>query len=550
MISWIQRTFQQHFKIVFGVILTVTVLSFVFTIGSTPGIGRADHREVTQYFFGHNLASQEEKDRIGEDARMSATLRYAGAVGADQMQFYAFQRLAALHIADEMHLPATTPAELTDFIQSLRMFQGQDGRFDASRYDAFRTSVKSGRNTTEGDIVRVLSEDVRANKVEAYLGGPGYILPRGVVEVLFKSDTSWTLSTATIDYATYDPGTKPTEAEISKFFTDNTFRYTIPPMISADCVEFAATDFVPQVALTDADVRSFYFANPGRFPKAKAPDAPSVKPDAAGDFAAVQPQVRAALLMEKAKQLAIKAASDVAYALYDGKVARGAQLDSFLASHKLKAAPLAPFSLEAGPAELGGSREVSTAAFELNAARYYSEGIPTPTGAVVLIWKESIPSREPLLAEVRAKVLADAAENAKRKSFIELGQRLKGALERRIKDGEPFDKAVAAAAGPVKVAVKGYPPFTLRTQPPGLDPSVFSTLDTLTKGGVSDMQATEDKGVFVYAADKKVPAPDPTNPRLAQISQQLAMTYARTDSVGILGDVVDREVKRMEASAK
>src|ERR1700691_1733041 len=132
MISWIQRTFQHHFKIIFGIILAVTVLSFIFTIGSTPGIGRADHREVTKDFFGHNLASQEEQTKIGEDARLSATLRYGGGIGADQIEFYALQRVAALHLADEMRIPPTGPEELKQFIQGLRYFQGSDGHFDPS----------------------------------------------------------------------------------------------------------------------------------------------------------------------------------------------------------------------------------------------------------------------------------------------------------------------------------------------------------------------------------------------------------------------------------
>ena len=79
-----------------------------------------------------------------------------------------------------------------------------------------------------------------------------------------------------------------------------------------------------------------------------------------------------------ARSKAVKAASDLAYALYEGKVTR-ASLDSFLASRKLKTESLAPFTNEAGPSEFGGSREIATAAFELNSDRFYSEGIPSPT---------------------------------------------------------------------------------------------------------------------------------------------------------------------------
>jgi peptidyl-prolyl cis-trans isomerase D len=550
MISWIQRTFQHHFQVIFAIVLAVTVLSFVFTIGSTPGIGRAEHRAVTQNFFGYNLASQEEKDRIGEDARLSATLKYAGQVSADQMQYYAFHRLAALHFADEMHIPQATPAELKDFIQSLRMFRNSDGRFDVARYDSFRTSLTTRSPVTQADIVRILSEDVRVNKVEMYLAGPGYVMPRDVVEVLVKGDTVWSVSTATVDYAAFDPGVKPSESDIAKFFTENAFRYTIAPRVSADCVEFPAEAYVPQMSATDGEVRDFYAANPARFPKPASAKSPLVKADPAADFAAVQPQVKAALLLEKAKRSSIKAASDFAYAIYDGKVSRGASLDSYLSSHGLKTRSLAPFTLEAGPAELGGSREVAKAAFELSASRFYSEGIPTENGALVLIWKESLPSREPLLAEVRDKVVADAFDAEKRRRFIEFGQTFKAAVDKRLKSGEPFEKAATEAAGPVNLAVRSYPPFTLRTMPQGLDPSVFNALENLDKGAVSAMQPTAEKGLFVYAADKKPPAVDPSNPRFMQVWAQLAMTFAQTDSAGILTDVVDREVKRMEASVK
>jgi peptidyl-prolyl cis-trans isomerase D len=338
---------------------------------------------------------------------------------------------------------------------------------------------------------------------------------------------------------------------VAKFFSDNSFRYTIAPRVSAEYVDFPWQAYVSESTPTDAEVRKYFDDHPGRFPKpapAKAPAA--AKPDPAADFAAVQPQVRAALQMERAKRLATKAASDLTYALYEGKVARGAPLDAFLAGKKLKVTPLAPFTLEAGPAELGGSHEIAAAAFELNADRFYSEGLPSPDGAVVLIWKESLPAREPLLAEVRDKVRADALDNEKRKRFVEFGQAFRASIERRLKAGESFDKAAVAAASPNKVEVKSYPAFSLRTQPHDIDPAVIPVLDHLEKGGVSDLQPTADKGLVIYAADKKLPALDAANPRYAMVKAQLAMSFARTDSLSILGEIVDKEVKRMDASLK
>jgi peptidyl-prolyl cis-trans isomerase D len=186
----------------------------------------------------------------------------------------------------------------------------------------------------------------------------------------------------------------------------------------------------------------------------------------------------------------------------------------------------------------------------LNAARFYSEGLPTKTGAVVLIWKELLPSREPALAEVREKVVADAKDNQKRIRFVEFGRSLRAGIERRLKSGDSFDKAVAAAAGGVKVEVKNLPAFTLRSQPRDVDPSVFSLLDRLQKGGVSEMEATAEKGILVYAADKKTPVTDESNPLFAQYKLQLADSYARADATSIMRELVDGELKRSEANAK
>jgi peptidyl-prolyl cis-trans isomerase D len=474
----------------------------------------------------------------------------ASGATAEQIQFYGYQRVAALHMADQLHIPAATPAELQDYIKHLRIFAGQDGQFDAGRYDMFRANLRTGSTVSEADIARVIADDVRVQKIQALLSGPGYVLPGDVNALLVKGDTTWTISTATVDYATFGADISLSDADISKFFSDNSFRYTIAPMVSVDYVEFPASAYLSQIpAPTDGEIAEYYNSNMSKFP-APAAKVPGAKPNPLADFEAVKGDVRAALVADRAKRAAIKAGSDLAFELFDGKIARGPALDSFLAGLKLKTASLAPFTLEAGPAELGASREISEAAFRLSDDRYFSEAIPSPAGAVVLILRGTLPSRNPALAEVRDKVRSDALDNERRKRFVEFGRLLRAGIERRLKDGESFEKAAVEAGGDVKVSVKSYPAFRLRDQPRDIDPVVTGVLDSLNKGSVSDMEATAEKGILVYAADKRTPPLGESSPEYAQMRAALARASSVSESVAILGDLVDRELKRTDATAK
>jgi peptidyl-prolyl cis-trans isomerase D len=550
MISWIQRTFQHHFRMVFGVMLVLLIISFVVSFSPSSGIGRAEGRIMTRPFFDVNLASQADQEKVIGDAALSINLQ-AGYMGLenDQLQQYALQRYAALHLADQLHIPDPTPADLATMVKTLRAFAGEDGQFDAKRYGTFRDSLKTNARMTEADVTRVLSDDWRANRVQDLLGGPGYVLPSDIRTQLVQSDSTWTVAVATTDYAAFAPAIKPSTDDLAKFFNENSFRYEIPPRVVASYVEYPASDFLAQVKVTDAEVKAYYDANPARFPKPPTAPAPApavdAKADPAADFAAVRPQVLAALTFERAQRLAVKAASDLAYALYEGKVT-APTLDAALAAHKVAAKPLAPFTREAGPAELGHSQQISEAAFKLGTEQSFTDALPSPNGGVVLFWKETQPARKPQLAEVHDKVAADYAENEKRRQFVELGKTVHSQLEARLKAGDTFEQAAASASGAIKLQAKTLAPFTLRQPPQDIDYSVIGALDRLNKGQVSDLLVAQDKGSFVYVIDKKAPDLAETSPAYLTAKAQLSGSIARYNTDSYLQEIVAQELKKSE----
>jgi len=555
MISWVQRYFQHHFRIVFGLVLLATIVSFIiaFGPGSSVGRGGGQRTALTREFFGYNLGSPEDQGRLFGDANVSANLQTGySSIDSTDLQNYAMQRAAALALADQYHLPATTDQEIADFIKGLRAFVGEDGQFDAQRYAAFRDSLKTNPRLTEAAVRRVLADDVRADKVKKIIAGPGYVLPADVKAQLDRADSVWTLGIATADYASFSPSLPVSDVALAKYYEENSFRYTIPSRVVTACAYFPAAAYAGSIAVTEADVRAAYSANPARWPAPAAKPAPA-KPDPAADYAAVRPQVEAALKLERAQRIAAKVASDLSFALYDGKVAPGTPaFDALLAAQHVTLKPLAPFTREDGPAELGGSAEIANEAFKLGASRAYSDAIGAPEGAVVLFWKETLPPRQPLLTEVRAKVAADYAENEKRKRFVEYGKVLRSLIENRVKAGDPFEKSVTAAATAtsVKLEVRMLPPFSRRNPPKDLDSSVSGSLDRLEKGRVSDMSIVKDQGVFIYAIDKKLPDLSETGAAYSAMRAQLAVINARIGASSYLGELVEKELKKSEPPVK
>ena len=265
-------------------------------------------------------------------------------------------------------------------------------------------------------------------------------------------------------------------------------------------------------------------------------------PDA--DFAAVRPQVQAALVLERSRQIAAQNASNLTLALYEGKITR-ANVDAFLKERNLTARPVSPFSRDAVPAELAGSSEVGEAAFKLDDARYYSDAVSTVNGSAVLLWEETLPARQPQLVEVRARVLADFTENEKRKKFVEAGRAARTQIEARLKAGDTFEKAVAATtASGLKFETKTLPAFTAREPATDVDYSVLGSIQTLQKGALSEMIMSGAKGTIVQVIDRKAPVIDDSNPRFAETRTQLAQYLSASAASSQISGLVEKELAK------
>lgn len=556
MISWIQRYFQKHFRLVFILILIAVALPMVVIYSSSGGTGggRGASKLLNRPFFGYNLDNAEQTRRIFSDATWSIRLK-AGydALQGNQLQQYALQRVAGLALADKLHLPVPAADQVAKEVTTLRAFQNEQGQFDQARYTQFADSLKTRNDLTGADINRILRDDLRLDALAKLAGGPGYVLPYDIKQQLILADSTWTVQVATLDYASFSPALNPTEETLKKFHADNSFRYDVPARPRLSMIEFKGADYLPPVAPTEAELRAFYSANVARFPVPPESDKPDAKSAVSltsavktpvDNFPKVRAQVETALRTAVGARGAAKAANDLATAIFERKLtANSPELTAFLAGQHHPARPLAPFAPDNPPADMPWLANYTDQISRLSQDRHFSDPLPTPDSFVILLWNESLPAYKPLFAEVRERVLADYKEAEKRKLFIARGADLRTQLAAAAKIS-PANFAGAATAD--KLEIKSYANFTLRQPPKDMPYLAFGTLQGLETGQVSAMASDAEKGYFVYAQEKKLPDLTPGSPRYTELQQQMMVRTAASNGSAYLGELVERELRKSE----
>lgn len=542
MISWIQVTFQKHTKLIFVFLLLVVAIPFVFTIGAAPGIGKAGHELLKRPFFNYNLGSDDDQRRIFGDAELSIYLQ-AGfmALSGGQLQDYALQRVAALHIADVHGLPQPSQKQLTDHLATLRLFQNEQGQFDAKRYADFTDSLKGNTEISRGDVARVLADDVRLIQVQEIISGPGYVLPAEVKSQIVRGGTEWTVSVAATDFNAFTPDVPVNELNLAAWFEENIARYQTPTRVSVDYVSFKPADFAHDVAFTEDELLAFYRANPARFP-GSADDATAAA-DTGAIPLALRSAVESALRTELASKRAARTASDFAFAVFDRKIARGSTaLEDLIKSYKAtrQTAPL--ISASETPGELNWPANVSQEAVRLGEQRYFSDPLSLPDGStIILLWNETILPGTPALAQVRDAVVRDFTAAERSRMFAEAGRRWREDLAARVAAGQTLE-AAAAAMGTPKFQVVGYPAFARQTPPEGIEPAALSALEQTAVGELSGFTRSGQKGIVVHVAARKEPAVDENSPEFTMARTQLARLSANLGQNVVLSALVEREL--------
>jgi peptidyl-prolyl cis-trans isomerase D len=543
MISWLQTRFQKHYQVLFLVLLAVIIVAFVFTIGASPGIGRADRTGPQREVFGTSLTTEQDQRDFFEVAQISAYLQTGSqSIGSAEVQDYAFQRAATLSIANSLNLPGPSDEQLDEYIRTLGAFAGPDGQYDNEIYARFLDNVAVNPMLSESIVAYVLNEDYRAQEANKLVGGPGYVLDSEVRTQQERLKAVWTVAEGTLSLAGFNPTIESTDEQLEAFYEQNSFRYEIPERMSVGYVVFDAADYTESVELTQADLALHFAANKDRYQSlfdTGSEESDEARPEVQLDD--VRDMVESDLRLEKAKNIAVRTASDFAYALFENNIQPDSEaFASMISNSGLEPLLVPPFARGQIPEGMAWNRQIVDEAFKLTSDHWFSDPLTVGNTVILMFYQDRLASYTPEFADVRAQVSSDYADEQKRELFIAKGEELKAQLQNSIDSGKTFSEAATEAG----LETKEWVDFTFQAPPDDFNYSILSRLDQIPVGGVSDMVVARDQGSIVHVVSRSVPADGIDEEEIESTRKQIASLNSNLGQSLIYSDMVRDELIR------
>jgi peptidyl-prolyl cis-trans isomerase D len=543
MISWIQHHLIRHGRWIFLSLLALIIVAFVFTIGNTPGCttDRSGYKE--NLFYGIDLNSPRERDLIIEKVQLSAYLNGQQISSDEQFESQLTSRIALLHLADELGVPAPSQETLADYITTKAAFRSADGEFSADAYTNFVDTIESNPRTQQGLVLLVLEEDYRMNQIGSVLAGPGYLLPSEALAQTQRNRTEFTLATATLDYASFSPEIATDEASLLEYFEANKLRYEIPERIQASYVFFDQTNFEADASeATEAELREHFIANRAQFVADFKAAQPATDEDEANEdsaetvvtFEDVRDAVSQSYLSEQEARIANEAAQSFAYKLYRDQIKReSAAFNELLNKSNASLIKIEPYTLK-DASQRALSTELLESAFQLGGNRYYSDAYAIDGGFAVLIYEGRIAPEIPEFASVQAEVTSDYQADQKRRLFNEKGVSLQAELEAKLAEGSDFTTAAEALG----LKAQAFETFSAQDAPRELNRSALQQAQGMQSGEISPMLTSGNTGIFVYLEDKVVPEIASDDEDLTQAQEYLVRFASYTSGSAFANELV------------
>ena len=446
MISKFHRLIQS--RLLWGAFLIIIVLSFVvWGIVWPSDLDRAEQANAAGTLAGENISFGEYRSAYLSTylARALALGREADSTPRDEalLRELSWRRLATLREAAKLGITASED-ELVTAIRA--NFSETNGVYNRERYQAFLQNIVAPLGFSAGQFENHLREEIVIQKLGNLIGRQAHVTPLEVRQTFETLMDEFTVEYALVNAADVEKDVAVTEADARKLYDADPAAFTIPAQREVSYVAFPVAEFLDEQAeIPEEELLDYYELHIEEY-TTKETDTNGQPREVVAELDEVKDGIVQALRRAAALEKADAAATDLAFkAIPD----RDGTVPDFAAEAEKagrKAEKLVPFARFAVPLPDGGAA-FAAAAFELepNAFDRVSSPVAGQDNVYVIYLEREIEPRVPGFDEAKDQIMAAARRKAVAEALAAKGAAVKEAAAAGLAAGQSFPDAVAAA---------------------------------------------------------------------------------------------------------
>ena len=493
MISLLQKVLQKHHKWLFSILLVVVIVSFVFTVGSSPGIGRRSRAHAGK-LFSLDLSSQSQVESMIMEVQMSAQLNYIPIFFQQQIEHMLTMRLAKLSIAEQIGIPTPTKAQIAKKTESYPVFFNESGEFSATKYNEMIESLEKNPKELAALECTIINDFVieQVDKILNFF--PNAFLNERAAEKIIYDNTQYSLQCAKIEKSSFKNDITYTDEEVDNFYNINRDNYKTDPKYVIDYIKFDRANFINDLPeASKKELQSFYAENKSLFK----------------DFKEGSAELKNALINEfsnaQALVIAREQADNLSYKLYENNIYRNSvDFAELLRSYNLQQESFPEITLNDLPADFPINKEDLRVIEKMSDEQYFSDAIVgNDENVYILIYNETIPVMNKPFHLAKNDIINDLkAEKLSQKFQNEVSSLTEKLEQLSISSSDAF-KMFAEQHDLQLIEMSNK---TLSEITKELKINANQIITNLESGHVAtDKYATDDEVIFFYLSNKTIP---------------------------------------------
>ncbi len=527
MITWLQNATGKHHRIIFGFLLVVIVVSFVFY----GFAGRGALSSGSSMYQGVDLNDPSVRARFRD-----ATF-FAQMTGQRMNENGLVQRVAELSLANSLGIPSPSVVEIRRFAHEMTTApdgKSADGLNKFVEFAAKQLNVSD--DETRARFEAYIKDTWRIQKAISTLAGSGHATSSQIKRILDRERTKWTVDVATFSAASFKPDIKVDEAKVKEAFTANIESYRLPPQVAVTAVTITPST-VDTAPVTDDEIINMGYNQAEKFKF----ETGKVKEQALAKRAELEKFVRADraitnLAGQISDELAEKFAIDTAKA--DSK-----ELAAWIKAKNAKVTVIPSFEVINPPTIAKIPAEALRVAGALDEKEWRTEVYRSEEGATFILLNVRTADRLPTYDEAKPKAVENWKKSQLNRLLAEEVAKVGKTLQADIAAGKTFTDSAKAH----QLALTSPASFSIYSVPEALNGVNENTGLLIEAAGVgkltSAIRITNGDYVFIRPAKKDL-TEEKTNAEEARMfAQRVSQRNAYFTGIGLVQDVVPAPVQ-------